>query len=118
MRQLVRATEERFVIEDWENYGHYYVPTLQAWYDNFNRNWKKIRALKGPKPFDERFRRMWNFYLMSSRAAFELEDLHLWHLVMRRYGSNHGVYGRVNRLTGAGKRARAVGTRPKEPMTA
>ncbi len=99
MRQLVGATEERFVIEDWENYGHYYVPTLQAWHDNFNRNWHRIRALEGSRPFDERFRRMWNFYLMSSRAAFEVEDLHLWHLVMRRYGSRPGVYARVNRLS-------------------
>ncbi|MGD8697280.1 MAG: class I SAM-dependent methyltransferase, partial [Gammaproteobacteria bacterium] len=95
MQQLARAADNLFVIEDWENYGHYYVPTLQAWYDNFNRNWDRIRALDGPKPFDERFRRMWNFYLMSSRAAFEVEDLHLWHLVMTRYGSGRGVYDRV-----------------------
>lgn len=98
MQQLTRATADLFVIEDWENYGHYYVPTLQAWHDNFNRNWDRIRALDGPRPFDERFRRMWNFYLMSSRAAFEVEDLHLWHLVMTRYGSGRGVYDRVKRL--------------------
>jgi len=98
MQQLTRAAADLFVIEDWENYGHYYVPTLQAWHDNFNRNWDRIRALDGPRPFDERFRRMWNFYLMSSRAAFEVEDLHLWHLVMTRYGSGRGVYDRVKRL--------------------
>lgn len=98
MQQLTRAAADLFVIQDWENYGHYYVPTLQAWHDNFNRNWDRIRALDGPRPFDERFRRMWNFYLMSSRAAFEVEDLHLWHLVMTRYGSGRGVYDRVKRL--------------------
>ena len=104
MRQLARAAEDLLVIEDWENYGHYYVPTLQAWHDNFNRNWEAIRALDTPRPFDERFRRMWNFYLMSSRAAFEVEDLHLWHLVMTRYGSGRGVYERVKRRS-AGRRA-------------
>jgi cyclopropane-fatty-acyl-phospholipid synthase len=104
MRQLARAAEDLLVIEDWENYGHYYVPTLQAWHDNFNRNWEAIRALDTPRPFDERFRRMWNFYLMSSRAAFEVEDLHLWHLVMTRYGSGRGVYERVRRRS-AGRRA-------------
>ena len=31
------------MVEDWENYGHYYVPTLQAWYDRFNGNWEKIK---------------------------------------------------------------------------
>ena len=46
MGQLADAAEDRFVIEDWENYGHHYVPTLQAWYDRFNANWDRIRSLK------------------------------------------------------------------------
>jgi cyclopropane-fatty-acyl-phospholipid synthase len=99
MSQLSDAAEGRFVIEDWENYGHYYVPTLQAWYDRFNANWDRIRALPTAKPFDERFRRMWNYYLMSSKAAFDVEQLHLWQLVMTRRHSGRGVYRRVTRTT-------------------
>jgi cyclopropane-fatty-acyl-phospholipid synthase len=95
MGQLADAAEGRFVIEDWENYGHHYVPTLQAWYDRFNANWDRIRALPTSKPFDERFRRMWNYYLMSSKAAFDVELLHLWQLVMTRRNSGRGVYRRV-----------------------
>jgi cyclopropane-fatty-acyl-phospholipid synthase len=110
MQQLVRAADNLFVIEDWENYGHYYVPTLQAWYDKFNRNWDRIRALEGPKPFDERFRRMWNFYLMSSRAAFEVEDLHLWHLVMTHYGSRRGLYDRVKHQSAKASRRPSAAT--------
>jgi cyclopropane-fatty-acyl-phospholipid synthase len=95
MSQLADAAEGRFVIEAWENYGQHYVPTLQAWYDRFNANWDRIRALATAKPFDERFRRMWNYYLMSCKAAFEVEQLHLWQLVMTRRGSGRGVYRRV-----------------------
>jgi cyclopropane-fatty-acyl-phospholipid synthase len=99
MAQLSRAAEGKFVIEDWENYGHYYVPTLQAWYDRFNANWERIRALPAAKPFDERFRRLWNYYLMSCKAAFEVEQLHLWQLVMTRRHSGRGVYRRVMRTS-------------------
>ncbi|MGH8249356.1 MAG: cyclopropane fatty acyl phospholipid synthase [Steroidobacteraceae bacterium] len=95
MGQLADAAEGRFVIEDWENYGHHYVPTLQAWYERFNANWDRIRALKTARPFDERFRRMWNYYLMASKAAFDVEQLHLWQLVMTRRNSGRGVYRRV-----------------------
>ena len=73
MSQLSNAAEGKFVIEDWENYGHHYAPTLQAWYDRFNANWDRIRALPTERPFDERFRRLWNYYLMSCKAAFEVE---------------------------------------------
>lgn len=99
MSQLAAAAEGQMVVEDWENYGHYYVPTLQAWYDNFNANWDAIRAIDADHPFDERFRRMWNYYLMTCKAAFEVEELHLWHLVMTRRGSGRGVYDRVKHLS-------------------
>jgi cyclopropane-fatty-acyl-phospholipid synthase len=101
MSHLSDAAEGRFVIEDWENYGHHYAPTLQAWYDRFNANWERIRALSAKRPFDERFRRLWNYYLMSCKAAFDVEQLHLWQLVMTRRHSGRGVYRRVMRSTGA-----------------
>ena len=72
-------------------FGESYSQTLRRWHQDFNARWDDV-ALLG---FDDRFRRMWNFYLMSSRAAFEVEDLHLWHLFMTRYGSGRGVYDRV-----------------------
>ncbi len=107
MSQLADAAEGKFVIEDWENYGHHYAPTLQAWYERFNANWDRIRALPTPRPFDERFRRLWNYYLMSSKAAFEVEKLHLWQLVMTRRNSGRGVYGRVMRTVAAGAQPEA-----------
>lgn len=95
MGQLVRSFSRRFVVHDWENYGHYYSQTLSAWQQNFERNWEAIRALKSRRPFDERFRRMWNYYLLSCKAAFDVEDLLLWQIVMGKLGKGHAVYRRV-----------------------
>jgi len=108
MSQLADAAEGRFTIEDWENYGRYYAPTLQAWYERFNENWDRIRALPTARPFDERFRRLWNYYLMSCKAAFDVEKLHLWQLVMTRHNSGRGIYRRVMRTVAPGTPPMAV----------
>ena len=97
MSQLADAAEGKFVIEDWENYGHHYSTTLPAWHDRFNANWDRIRSLKTARPFDERFRRMWNYYLMSCKAAFDVETAALWQLRDDARNSGRGVYRRVLR---------------------
>ncbi|WP_415182669.1 class I SAM-dependent methyltransferase [Phaeovulum sp.] len=48
------------------SFGDGYAHTLRIWADQFNARWDEIRALG----FDERFRRMWNFYLASCAGAF------------------------------------------------
>lgn len=96
MPQLARAIQGLFIIHDWENYGHYYSNTLSAWQANFERNWQKIKSLASRHPFDEKFRRMWNYYLLSSKAAFDTEQLLLWQIVMSKSGSRNSVYQRVN----------------------
>jgi cyclopropane-fatty-acyl-phospholipid synthase len=96
MLQLARSIHGLFVVHDWENYGHYYSKTLSAWQSNFERNWETIKALKSERLFDEKFRRMWNYYLLSCKAAFDVEDLLLWQIVMSKMGMRDSVYGRVN----------------------
>jgi len=95
MAQLARAIQDLFVVHDWENYGHYYAKTLSAWQANFEKNWEAIKALKTRHAFDEKFRRMWNYYLLSSKAAFEVESLLLWQIVMSKAGMRDSVYERV-----------------------
>jgi cyclopropane-fatty-acyl-phospholipid synthase len=95
MPQLARAFQGLFVVHDWENYGHYYARTLSAWQANFEKNWEAIKALKSKRAFDEKFRRMWNYYLLSSKAAFEVESLLLWQIVMSKMGLRDTVYDRV-----------------------
>jgi len=95
MQQLAKAIQGLFVVHDWENYGHFYAKTLAAWQANFEKNWEAIKALKGKHSFDEKFRRMWNYYLLSSKAAFEIESLLLWQIVMSKLGMRDSVYARV-----------------------
>lgn len=97
-RQLAAAAENLFTIHDWENYGQYYAPTLAAWQSNFEANWERIAAIGTARRFDERFRRMFNYYFLSCKAGFETEHVLLWHLVMRKKGLSTAVYPRVNLL--------------------
>ena len=48
----------------------HYAETLKDWRDAFTTNWDKAKAL-----YDERFCRMWEFYLASSESAFRHQDL-------------------------------------------
>ena len=47
-------------------FGEDYGRTVQYWMRSFNEAWEDIR----PMGFDERFRRMWNFYLSYCEAGF------------------------------------------------
>ncbi len=47
-------------------FGESYSETLRRWHASFNGRWESIRQLG----FDERFLRMWNYYLCSCAAAF------------------------------------------------
>lgn len=47
-------------------FGESYSQTLRRWYDSFNGRWPEVQRLG----FDDRFRRMWNFYLTSCAGAF------------------------------------------------
>lgn len=48
-------------------FGHCYSQTLRRWHVAFNARWDDVARLG----FDDRFRRMWNFYLTSCAGAFE-----------------------------------------------
>ena len=48
-------------------FGKSYSHTLRRWHETFNARWNEVAGMG----FDERFRRMWNFYLTSCAGAFE-----------------------------------------------
>ncbi|MEM8632190.1 MAG: cyclopropane-fatty-acyl-phospholipid synthase family protein [Pseudomonadota bacterium] len=48
-------------------FGLSYDQTLRRWHQVFNDRWDEISALG----FDERFRKMWNFYLTSCASSFQ-----------------------------------------------
>jgi cyclopropane-fatty-acyl-phospholipid synthase len=47
-------------------FGESYSQTLRRWHETFNAKWDQVARLG----FDERFRRMWNFYLTSCAGTF------------------------------------------------
>ncbi len=47
-------------------FGESYSATLRRWHDVFNAKWDEVSSIG----FDDRFRRMWNFYLTSCAATF------------------------------------------------
>ena len=55
------------VVERSIEFGKSYDITLRRWHEVFNNRWEQVRALG----FDDRFRRMWNFYLTSCAATFD-----------------------------------------------
>ncbi len=82
--QITDAVEGRFIIEDWHNFGADYDRTLIAWRDNVNRGWQTLG-----ERYDERFHRMWHYYLSTSMASFRARRSQLWQIVL----SPHGLRG-------------------------
>ncbi len=80
--QIGKAAEAIFVMEDWHNLGPHYEKTLMAWYDNFQNNWSALN-----NQYDERFRRMWEYYLLSCAGAFRARKMQLWQLVFTKCGT-------------------------------
>ena len=84
--QLTRSIEGRFHLEDWHNLNVNYSKTLMAWMERFDRNWKEIEALG----YDDRFYRMWRFYLLTAAGSFTARRIHLWQVLLSRTGIENG----------------------------
>ncbi|WP_084605020.1 cyclopropane fatty acyl phospholipid synthase [Desulfonatronum thioautotrophicum] len=80
--QIGKAAEGRFVIEDLHNFGPHYDKTLMAWNRNFQAAWPTLRDR-----YDQRFKRMWEYYLLSCAGAFRARQIQLWQVVMTKNGS-------------------------------
>lgn len=85
MKQISESVEKLFVIEDWHNIGPDYDPTLMSWFDNFSAHWHELRGI-----YDERFFRMWKYYLLSSAGAFRARCLQVWQIVFSKNGIRGG----------------------------
>lgn len=79
--QLSKASEGIFTMEDWHNFGSDYDKTLMAWFDNFEKHWGTLKS-----QYDERFYRMWKYYLLSCAGCFRARKLQLWQIVYSKRG--------------------------------
>ena len=85
-KQITSAAEGLFVLEDWHSFGQYYDKTLMTWYANFTQNWDKIADM-----YDQKFYRMWTYYLLSCAGSFRARRNQLWQIVFSKKGI-HGGY--------------------------
>jgi len=84
--ELGDAVEGRFIVEDWHNFGPDYDRTLMAWAERFEAAWPRLAA-----GYDEAFRRMFRYYLLSCAGFFRSRQGQLWQLVLSR-PERRGVY--------------------------
>lgn len=83
--EITAALEGRFVLEDWHSFGADYDRTLMAWHHNFEEAWPSLSAR-----YDERFHRLWRFYLLTCAGSFRARSNQLWQLVLSSHGQQGG----------------------------
>jgi cyclopropane-fatty-acyl-phospholipid synthase len=77
-RSLLRTGKLR--MKDTESIGLHYAKTLSLWRERFFRRLAEVRQLG----FDERFTRMWDFYLGWCEGAFREHYIDAAQLVMTK----------------------------------
>jgi len=85
IKQIGASIEQLFVMEDWHNFGHDYDKTLMAWFENFDHSWNELKP-----DYDERFYRMWKYYLLSCAGSFRAGKNQLWQIVLSKNGIPNG----------------------------
>ncbi len=81
IQQLSKNIEGLFLIEDLQNIGADYDKTLMAWYNKFSSNWENIKNI-----YDQRFFRMWKYFLQSAAGSFRARHNQVWQIVLTKNG--------------------------------
>ena len=87
--QIGQAVDGLFAMEDWHNLGPHYDRTLMAWHGRFQRAWPRLRYR-----YDERFRRLWEYYLLSCAGAFRARQNQLWQILLTHVGRSQPAFCR------------------------
>jgi len=86
-KQIASAAEGLFTLEDWHSFGADYDKTLMAWHRNFKKNWAQIKA-----DYDDRFYRMWEYYLLACAGSFRSRKNQLWQIIFSKKGVKGGYH--------------------------
>ena len=81
-KQITSAAEDLFVIEDWHSFGTDYDTTLMHWFRNFDRGFPQLPG----ETYDQRFYRMWKYYLLSCAGSFRARRNQVWQIVLSPKG--------------------------------
>jgi cyclopropane-fatty-acyl-phospholipid synthase len=82
-KSLARVTSMN--LTDLESLGAHYAHTLEMWRERFFCRLADVQKLG----FDDRFQRMWDFYMSWCRGAFLEKYVNVVHLLMEKNGSSH-----------------------------
>jgi cyclopropane-fatty-acyl-phospholipid synthase len=84
LSQLVPLLEKQDLwLTDFENLRLHYAATLKEWNRRFKANRERVRELD-PERHDDRFCRMWEFYLQSCEAGFRHSGLTVFQLQLTK----------------------------------
>jgi len=78
----VQVDKAGLAVERSIEFGQSYNISLRRWHDTFNQKWDQIAEMG----FDDRFRRMWNFYLTSCAATFQSANCDVTQITIKRPG--------------------------------
>jgi cyclopropane-fatty-acyl-phospholipid synthase len=82
LQQLAKAADRIFILEDLHNLGSNYDPTLMAWMANIDAHRAELETLG----YDNRFYRMWRYYLLGAAGSDRARRNQLWQLVYSKKG--------------------------------
>jgi len=85
MQQIGKAIDDLWTVIDVHNIGPHYDKTLVAWYENFDAKWTRRNT-----PEDQRFYRMWKYYLLCCAGGFRARALQVWQFVLSPTGVPEG----------------------------
>ena len=85
IEQIGKSIEHLFVMEDWQNFGADYDQTLMAWFLNFEKAWPSLK-----EKYNERFYRMWKYFLLACAGTFRARQMQLWQVVLSKKGVTGG----------------------------
>ena len=89
-------------VTDLEILRLHYAETLRAWRERFEANRDKIRAL-----YDERFCRMWEFYLVGCELSFRYTNQMVFQMQIARATGRRAADARLHARLGTGRRPAA-----------
>lgn len=85
LAEITEAAQDCFVVEDVDNFGADYDPTLMAWHANFEQIWPRHKD-----QYPAHFYRMWRYYLLCCAGTFRARSNQIWQIVLSPDGQPGG----------------------------
>jgi cyclopropane-fatty-acyl-phospholipid synthase len=82
LKQITTSAEGLFTLVDLHDFTKDYHLTMNCWHSNFLKNWDDIKD-----SYDDRFFRLWKFYLTMCPATALANTQHLWQIVLQKNNS-------------------------------